>query len=151
MASVDGVHLLHGGYGHSASMEGSLSDLWALEDDVWHQCSPSGIAPLARSGHQLCALHGSRGLGVQCVLWAGFGQLALDDVHLLQGSGSQGLKWVQPTVLGDSPGARCAHAAVATPQGDGMLVFGGYTAAGADGTLALLEVPAHPSPCCFAS
>lgn len=120
------------------------------QGDEWRVCSPSGAAPSARAGHSLSPLRrpaaSSRDSGEEeeeeeLVLYGGFGDHALDDVHLLQfgsAAGDEGA-WLQPRALGDSPGARCAHSAVATRCG-GVVVFGGHSAYGADAALSLLEV-----------
>jgi len=83
------------------------------------------------------------------VLFGGFGQVALDDVHVcqIQSDGAHA-EWSQPPVFGNSPGPRCAHAAVSTPDGTGVIIFGGYTSThGADAALSLLEMltPRAPS------
>lgn len=117
----------------------------ALKGDKWRKCTPGGTAPSARAGHSLSPLRRptakSRHTGEECVIYGGFGDYALDDVHLLQPgtvAGDDGV-WLQPRVLGESPGARCAHSAVATRCG-GVVIFGGHSAYGADAALSLLEV-----------
>lgn len=139
------VAVLHGGYGHGAEFQGNLGDLWMMKGDKWRKCTPSGTAPSARAGHSLSPLRRpkakSRHTGEECVIYGGFGDYALDDVHLLQPgtvAGDDGV-WLQPRVLGESPGARCAHSAVATRCG-GVVIFGGHSAYGADAALSLLEV-----------
>ena len=176
--------LMHGGWGHGVgSRQGNLADLWTLAlsetgmqaqastDPSWQPLAASGTPPSARAGHSLTALRCNRtplqdAAAMSCVLFGGFGERALDDVHVLT-VGAPGTapgaapgnapntalsasshaereqswaSWSQPRVLGTPPGPRCAHAAIATPDGRGVLVFGGYTPTGPDGTLWLLEL-----------
>ncbi len=74
-------HVIHGGYGHG-TIQGNLSDLWVVDGEPelanWRQCEPDGAAPSARAGHTLTAVSSA-----ECVLFGGFGDAALEDVHLL--------------------------------------------------------------------
>ena len=143
--------LVHGGYGHG-SVEGNLGDLWqrrpaADGTAAWSLLEPSsGVSPEARSGHTLSSLAPLDAEGHSCaaaelVLTCGFGQQALDDVHILALSPADNgaASWLRPRVVGPSPGPRCAHSAIATRCG-GVVVFGGYSADGADAALCILEV-----------
>mmetsp|Transcript_75718 Transcript_75718/g.152133 ORF Transcript_75718/g.152133 Transcript_75718/m.152133 type:complete len:380 (+) Transcript_75718:54-1193(+) len=132
--------VVHGGYG---AVEGNLGDLWLLESGgTWRPCTPKGVAPSARAAHSLSPLYQpANHTGGECLVYGGFGELALDDVHIFQlglAANDEGV-WLQPRVLGESPGARCAHSAVATRCG-GVVVFGGHSAYGPDAALSLLEV-----------
>ena len=139
IGTAGGLALLHGGYGHG-TQQGNLSCLWAasLQEGVpaWRRLSPTGAAPLARAGHTLTAISDN-----ELIMFGGFGERAFDDVHLLRLGSDGQAEWSQLAADGESPGPRCAHAAVPVPGGGGVLTFGGYTSThGADAALSLLEV-----------
>ena len=139
IGTAGGLALLHGGYGHG-TQQGNQSCLWAasLQEGVpaWRRLSPTGAAPLARAGHTLTAISDN-----ELIMFGGFGERAFDDVHLLRLGSDGQAEWSQLAADGESPGPRCAHAAVPVPGGGGVLTFGGYTSThGADAALSLLEV-----------
>lgn len=137
--------IVHGGFGGGHS----FSDLWRLdivdERVAWTQLRAGGDSPQpsARSGHTATALRDQAG-DPAVVIFGGYGESeALNDVHILSLSpGCSTPTWHTPAVEGSPPPARCAHTAVPTPDGASVLVFGGFTALGADGGLWLLDV--HP-------
>jgi hypothetical protein len=141
---VVGNHaILHGGYSHG---QGNLAELWAasLEGDEspsWCKLAPGGTAPLARAGHTLTRVSDN-----ELVLFGGYGQEALDDLHVLRIEPNGESSWRPLPASGESPGPRCAHAAVSVPSRRherALISVGGYTASGADAALSLLTI----SPC----
>ena len=102
----------------------------------------------ARAGHTLTTLAGAQQIAV---LYGGFGDAAMSDVHLLLPGAGENAAWVQPRVVGRPPPPRCAHSAVATPCGRGVVVFGGFTGAptdgGADGSRPGPLRPGRTAPC----
>ena len=142
---------MHGGYDRG-TQQGNLADLWAasLADNntpSWQRLSPEGSAPSARAGHTLTAVSAD-----ELILFGGFGQQGLDDVHVLRVGPDGESSWRELTVRGDhSPGPRCAHAAVSVPCSEGrtrLISFGGYTTShGADAALSLLTISECGTAC----
>mmetsp|Transcript_25152 Transcript_25152/g.68170 ORF Transcript_25152/g.68170 Transcript_25152/m.68170 type:complete len:475 (-) Transcript_25152:211-1635(-) len=148
--------VVFGGYGHAGNT--NQAHVLDTESCTWRELRPrASEVPLPRAGHTLTALArgegagGGEGVRSTFVLFGGYGSSALNDVVLLEvgavdvegrsdAEAPLPCTWVYPKVYGTPPSARCAHSAVATPDGTGIVIFGGFGNGGADGSTFLLEV-----------
>ena len=105
---------------------GLMNDVWALKLDHpfnWTQLLPSGTSPEVRR------LHGAIYDPVRdrMIVFGGSGASSfLNDTWALQFTGATGASWSQLAPLGPLPALRCDFATIYDPNGDRMLVFGGF-------------------------
>eukprot|EP00434_Breviolum_minutum_P032353 symbB.v1.2.028609.t3/scaffold3047.1/size65006/2 len=127
---ADGMYVF-GGYNGT---RGDLNDLYfydrqaqggwnlvKLEANCWSQLSPSGTAPIARSGHTSVWSDVADGMYV----FGGYNGTRghLNDSYFYD---RQANCWSQLSPSGTAPIARSGHTSVWSDVADGMYVFGGY-------------------------
>ena len=121
--------LLFGGAqvpGTNGPPSGFLNDLWAMslsDPSAWTALAPNGSAPSARAGAQMIW----DGANQRLIVYGGFDGSFLGDTYALGLSGTPAWSTLAPS--GGPPTNRAVGSAVWNPQGNQMLIYGGFGSA----------------------